>query len=211
MTGERRRFTVVAPDWGQAHLSLDAIVAYVDDELADGPHARATRHLAECPECAAQVIVQGQARVALRTAKCPSLPSSLLSSLCSIPQDAELPDPPAGLAVTSDGQLVALHRPERRAAPARRAATPPYVAASTRPGPPAPSGRPQPRRFRFGAGAAVSGLALGALAFGVSGVASGPPAVVDTHERGVSDGSVLGVSPGALDARLEMGPGGPAR
>ena len=32
MTGSRR-FSLSSPDWGQAHLSLDAIVAYVDDEL----------------------------------------------------------------------------------------------------------------------------------------------------------------------------------
>ena len=36
MTGSRR-FSLSSPDWGQAHLSLDAIVAYVDDELVPVP------------------------------------------------------------------------------------------------------------------------------------------------------------------------------
>ena len=34
-----RRF--VLPDWGQEHLSLDAVVAYVDDELTEGARHRA--------------------------------------------------------------------------------------------------------------------------------------------------------------------------
>ena len=39
MTGGRR-FSLSSPDWGQAHLTLDAIVAYVDDELSPVAHAR---------------------------------------------------------------------------------------------------------------------------------------------------------------------------
>ncbi|MBW0125124.1 zf-HC2 domain-containing protein, partial [Pseudonocardia oceani] len=102
---ERRLFTVNAPDWGQTHLTSDAVVAFVDDELAQRPHARASAHVAICPDCAAEVVAQRQARTALRGASCPSLPSSLLMSLRSIPQDTELPGPPAGLAVTDEGQL----------------------------------------------------------------------------------------------------------
>ena len=71
---------MTAPDWGQDHLSLEAVAAYVDGELAAGPHARATQHLGQCPECAAQVSSQGQARKALRAAGGPCLPSALLSS-----------------------------------------------------------------------------------------------------------------------------------
>jgi anti-sigma factor RsiW len=149
---ERRRFEVVAPDWGEAHLTLEAVVAYVDGELAAGPHERATRHLDRCPDCASEVVEQRQARTALRGADCPSLPSSLMTSLCAIPPSAELPPPPAGLSMDAHGELVAQQRPAR---PSRRS-----------------------RRMRLGAGAAVSGLALGALAFGVpaSGSLSGPAA-----------------------------------
>lgn len=154
---ERRRFEVLAPDWGEAHLTLEAVVAYVDGELADGPHERATRHLDRCADCAAEVVEQRQARTALRAADCPSLPSSLMSSLCAIPQSTELPAAPAGLSVDAHGELVALQRPAGR--PSRRS-----------------------RRMRIGAGAAVSGLAIGALAFGVpasanlTGPGAGPAA-----------------------------------
>ncbi len=190
MTGERRRFTVTAPDWGQDHLLPDAVVAFVDGELADRPFSRATRHLAECPECATQVVAQGQARSALRSAECPILPSSLLSSLRSIPQDAELPGPPAGLAMTADGRLVTVLRSE----PAPRR---PVGQHGRRP--------PVPRRFKFGAGAAVSGLALGALALGAPGMASGPPPAATGNDRGVFNGSLVG-SPGGADANLRLAP-----
>lgn len=198
MTGGRRRFTVTAPDWGQDHLSSDAIVAYVDCELADRPFSRATRHIAECPECAMQVTSQGQARSALRSAECPSLPSSLLSSLRSIPQHAELPGPPTGLAMTADGQFVTVVRSE----PAPRPGRPVEPATGG-----SPHGRrtPVPRRFKFGAGAAVSGLAIGALALGAPGIASGPPHPTTATDRGVFNGSVLG-GRGVVDARLRLTP-----
>src|SRR6185436_7144353 len=107
MTGGRR-FSLSSPDWGQAHLTLDAIVAYVDDELSTVAHARAQAHLECCGECRAEVVAQRQARTALRGAGGPNLPSSLLHSLRSIPVEAELPPMPPGLGVTADGQFVLL-------------------------------------------------------------------------------------------------------
>ena len=107
MTGARR-FSLSSPDWGQAHLTLDAIVAYVDDELSPVAHARAQAHLECCGECRAEVVAQRQARTALRGAGGPNLPSSLLHSLRSIPVEAELPPMPPGLGVTADGQFVLL-------------------------------------------------------------------------------------------------------
>ncbi len=118
MSEGRWRISVTAPDWGEDHLSPEAVVAFVDDELDAGPRARATRHAARCRECAAQVVAQTQARVALRTAAGPRLPSSLLSSLRSIPQQTDLPAAPADLAVNQDGQIVCRSRPEP--APRRR-------------------------------------------------------------------------------------------
>lgn len=180
MNGSRRRFSVTVPDWGQDHLSSDAIVAYVDNELADGPQTRATRHLTECRECSAQVFAQGQARAALRSAACPSLPSSLLSSLRSIPQDTELPGPPPGLAMTADGQLVSVLRTDRGAG--LPIDTPPAGMPSAALVPTAARRAPAQRRIRFGAGAAVSGLALGALAFAAPAVENGPmPAAAVDH------------------------------
>ncbi len=169
MTGGRRRFELVPPDWGQDHLTSDAIVAFVDDELQSGARARAADHLAACPECAAEVVAQRQARAALRSAGGPELPSSLLHTLRAIPQAAELPGAPAGLAMTADGVLV--------------------TAGGGRCG----SGPGGSRRAWIGAGAAVSGLALGAIAFAVASVESTPTQPV---ERGVLGGSLLAATPG---------------
>jgi anti-sigma factor RsiW len=199
-----RRFSVQVPDWGQDHLSAEAVAAYVDGELGDRPYDRATRHLAECAECAAQVVAQGQARAALRSARCPSLPSSLITSLRSIPQAADLPPAPNGLAVTRDGQFVATLAPSRedgrprpsRSDMARSDMVRSDMARSDMEG--APAGLAEPptpnkgRLGRFGAGAAMSGLALGALAIGAAIIAGdapsspaaspvGGPVVVDAH------------------------------
>jgi len=185
-----RRFGRGAPNWGIDHLSQDAVVAFADDELSAGAHQRAAGHLADCGECAAEVIEQRQVRSALRGADEPRVPASLLSVLRSIPQDADLPGPPPGLAVTADGQLVSVLRPDRMrtdtpspvvyGAPAGLAGTTAHVPAQSR-----------GRRLRVGA-TAVSGLALGALAFGAlpsAGVAPAAPAQLD---RGVLGGSLLG-------------------
>ncbi|MDD7965105.1 zf-HC2 domain-containing protein [Actinomycetospora lemnae] len=98
--GWPRRFT----DAG--HLALDAVVAFVDDELPPGPARRAAAHVDHCLSCAAEVAAQRQARRRVRAAGGPAVPSSLLSALCSIPDAAPLPEPPAGLAVGPDGELV---------------------------------------------------------------------------------------------------------
>ena len=153
---DRRRFQVVPPNWGEAHLTLEAVVAYVDDELASGPHERATRHLQRCADCAAEVAEQRRARSALRGADAPTLPPSLMSALRSIPQDTELPPPPAGLSLTPEGELVAVLRPAPLAEPPRRSS--------------------RSRRVKLGTGAAVSGIALGALAFGMPAATTSAPA-----------------------------------
>ena len=48
------------------HLSTEAIAAFVDGELRMNAHLRAAHHLSLCPECAAEVEAQRQARAALR-------------------------------------------------------------------------------------------------------------------------------------------------
>lgn len=207
MNGSRRRFSVTVPDWGQDHLSSDAVVAYVDNELAEGPNSRATRHLAECRECAAQVVAQGQARAALRSAACPSLPSSLLSSLRSIPQDADLPGPPPGLAMTADGQLVSVLRPERPSDRLPESVPPAGLPSSSVL--PTHGARPAvQRRIRLGAGAAVSGLALGALAFAAPGLGSEGPSAAAAVDRSVfgSPASAGNQQVSATDARLRVSP-----
>lgn len=145
MTASRRRFEVVPPDWGQTHLSPDAVVAFVDDELGTGARRRAAAHLEACADCAGEVAAQHQARAALRSAHMPALSSSLLQSLRTIPQHTELPGVPAGLAVAPDGALVQ------------------------------PLRDPANSRARFGAGLAASGLAVGALALTLSLLPAGEP------------------------------------
>lgn len=167
MTGGRRRFPMGAPAWGENHLGLDAIVAFVDDELTPAARGRAEEHLAGCAECAAEVVAQRQARTELRDAEAPSMPSSLLSSLRAIPNDADLPGPPPGLALSAEGQFVSLLRPEPPLSPRRS---------------------PLSRRARLGAGAAVSGIALGALALGAP---AAPDVALPGTPGGTFDGAVL--------------------
>ena len=186
MSAGGRRFSVQVPDWGQDHLSAEAVVAYVDGELGERPYDRATRHLAACPECAAQVVAQGQARSALRSARCPSLPSSLMSTLRSIPQVAELPGPPNGLAMSPDGQMVAMLRPEPTRSP--RSSEAPTVRLE------APSAQARTLRTRLGAGAAISGLALGAFALGAAIIAGDTPASAGQG------------GPSIVDAQLQLPP-----
>ncbi|MFD6389009.1 zf-HC2 domain-containing protein [Nocardia sp. NPDC060259] len=79
------------------HLASEAIAAYVDGELRMNAYLRAAQHLSVCPECAAEVDAQQQARIALRRAAEVAVPRSLHDSLTRIPL-AELlgttPEPP---------------------------------------------------------------------------------------------------------------------
>lgn len=188
--GHRFSVRVSAPDWGQGHLAVEAVVAYADHELAPAAHDRATRHLGGCRECAAQVTAQMQARSALRSAGGPTLPLSLMASLRSIPQVAELPAIPAGLAMTADGQFVTMIRP----VPVH---TPPAGLAA-RPRPAADTDRrvAAQRRARVGVGVAATGLALFAL--GAAVVPSDSP-VPGPH----ADPGVFGGAP-VVDARLRL-------
>jgi|GEM_PF-4997903 len=67
------------------HLASEAIAAYVDGELRMNPYLRAAEHLARCPECAAEVEAQQQARIALRQSGQISAPNGLHDTLSRIP------------------------------------------------------------------------------------------------------------------------------
>jgi hypothetical protein len=67
------------------HLSTEAVAAFVDNELRLTPHLRAANHLSLCPQCAAEVEAQRQARSALRESRPIAIPSSLLGQLSQIP------------------------------------------------------------------------------------------------------------------------------
>ena len=99
----------------------------------------------------------------LRSARCPSLPSSLMSALRSIPHHTELPGAPNGLAMSPEGELVSPLDPVDHTPPAGLAEAP-----------------VKPRRARLGAGAAISGLALGVDSSAHVGALAGiaPPVAV---------------------------------
>jgi hypothetical protein len=154
--------------WGlsEQHLMPDAVVAFVDGELTPTAWDRATAHVAKCPYCAAEVAAQRQARAAVKEADTPAAPDWLLASLRAIPDTVEVPTTPDGLAVTEDGTLVAVQRPDRITALGGNAP----LGSSPKLG----EGR-NVLSWRFGkrtaqgAGVVVSGLVLGALALANSG------------------------------------------
>lgn len=184
--GHRFAGWVSAPDWGQGHLAVEAVAAYADDELAAAPHDRATRHLTVCRECAAQVSAQIQARTALRSAGGPTLPISLMASLRSIPQVAELPPPPHGLAMTADGQLVSMLR--------SLPPDPPPAGLATRPD--HDRRAMAQRRARMATGVAATGLAL--LALGATTLPSDSPVPATSADPGVFGGAPV------VDAHLRL-------
>lgn len=75
-----------APQFGSTeHLASEVVAAYVDGELRMTAYMRASQHIALCPECAAAIDAQQQARRALRQATQVSMPSGLLGALSQIP------------------------------------------------------------------------------------------------------------------------------
>ncbi|MEQ0563760.1 zf-HC2 domain-containing protein [Amycolatopsis sp. NEAU-NG30] len=167
--------------WGlpESHLLPDVVVAFVDGELSHGARDRAASHITRCPACAAEVRAQRQAMEAVRRASAPSMSAGFLASLQSIPQHTELPSSPDNLAITADGQLVAVQRPDRVAG-LRDAGVLGGVAPLGRSAPLGQSpnvlgGGRFKRRAAQGAGVVVSGLVLSALALvGTSADGDGP-------------------------------------
>jgi hypothetical protein len=75
------------------HLSTEAIAAFADGELRMNAHLRAAHHLSLCPQCAAEVDAQRQARAALRDSRPIAVPNSLLGLLSQIPHDTPQAQP----------------------------------------------------------------------------------------------------------------------
>ena len=180
----------------EQHLLPDAVVAFVDGELSASAHNRAAAHLQRCPFCAAEAYSQQQARSAVRAADAPCAPASLLARLGAIPQEVELPSAPDGLAVTEDGQLVTVQRPDRVAfgsGPVLGSGRPFGTGGGSRFG----TGFFGGRRARHGAGVVVSGLMLGALAL----VAPGSEDNAPPPAQGNSPQPSPVVAPSSTDAR----------
>ncbi|KFU79575.1 Putative zinc-finger [Amycolatopsis lurida] len=194
--------------WGlpESHLLPDAIVAFVDGELSLGAQDRASAHIARCQSCAAEVTAQRQAVAAVKQAGAPSMSAGFLASLCSIPQNTELPGTPDNLAMTADGQLVAIQRPDRVAGLRDTG-----VLGGTAPlGSTAPLGQSPNvlgggrfglarRKYAQGAGVVVSGLVLSALAL----VATSGDGTEDQPNTGFTPPQ--GVNAGLLPAQLGGG------
>ncbi len=184
----------------EQHLLPDAVVAFVDGELSASAHSRASAHLARCPFCAAEAYSQQQARSAVRAADAPCAPASLLARLGAIPQEVELPSAPDGLAVTEDGQLVAVQRPDRVAfgnGPVLGSGRPFGTGGGSRFG----TGLFGGKRARHGAGVVVSGLMLGALAL----VAPGSEDNAPVPAQGNSPQPSPVVAPASTDDREPVG------
>lgn len=193
--------------WGpfaESHLMPDAVVAFVDGELSPGARDRAASHIARCPICTGEVAAQRQARAAVQRAQTPAISAGFLASLRAIPQREDLPTAPDNLAVTEDGQLVAIQRPDRVTGMSARLGTTPPLGTST----PLGSGSAVfgaqrsssvRRRAAQGAGVVVSGLVLSALAIVVTTGVGGGQAPQQTG----------GTTPGVLRAQLGGAPQSP--
>ena len=121
------------------HLNLDAIVAYADGEMGLVAYQRAAAHVERCPQCNAEVTEQIAARSWLRSANAPTIPLGLLDTLKSIPAAVPPTTPAPGLAVD------------------------PGTGRAYRTSDSLRSGHGRGRLFRFGAGALVAGIAVGAV------------------------------------------------
>ncbi|WP_240194058.1 zf-HC2 domain-containing protein [Gordonia sp. PDNC005] len=64
---------------------MEAVVAYVDNELTPAAAGRADAHLSVCPRCSDEVANQARARSMLRAGNDVTAPASLLGQLCQIP------------------------------------------------------------------------------------------------------------------------------
>lgn len=170
--------------WGlsEQHLLPDAVVAFVDGELSATAYDRASSHLAKCASCASEITAQRQAASAVQSANAFSAPAGLLANLMAIPDRVEMPSVPDGLAMTQDGQLVAVQRPDR--VPQLGGTAPLGSSAKLGEGD-AVLGRRPGRRTAQGAGVVVSGLVLGALALVNTSSAGGnePPRTPANGER----------------------------
>ncbi|HEY0451916.1 zf-HC2 domain-containing protein [Actinophytocola sp.] len=158
--------------WGlsEQHLLPDAVVAFVDGELPPRAHDRAASHMVRCAYCAAEIVAQRQAASAVQSADMPAVPAALLATLRAIPQQVEIPATPDGLAITADGQLVVVQKPDQMPASSVPFGSSAPLGSSAKLGEGrSVLGRRPSRRAAQGAGVVVSGLVLGALALVTTG------------------------------------------
>jgi len=180
---------------GEPHLAAEAVAAYVDGELSLAADQRATRHLARCTLCTAEVAAQRQARAAVRGATAPAMPSSLLAALHAIPHSAELPPAPDGLAVNAHGEFTVAQRSLARATPLGMGAPLGSGVRLGSTGLGSSGGGRAARRAVQGAGVVVSGLVLGALALALPA----EPATTGPRPGADSGGAPQPVAPASFE------------
>lgn len=179
----------------EAHLLPDVVVAFVDGELSLGARDRAASHIAGCTCCAAEVAAQRQARAAVKRAEAPSMSAGFLASLRAIPEHTDLPTSPDNLALTEDGQLVAIQRPDRvaglRHMPTTLGSSAPLGSGTPLGGGSAVLNSQRSsvrRRAAQGAGVVVSGIVLSALALVATSSGGGGTAQVTPQPAGANPG-----------------------
>ena len=191
----------------EQHLMPDAVVAFVDGELTPAAHDRAATHAARCPFCSAEIAAQRQARAAVRSADTPGAPAGLLAALRAIPQEVDPPTAPDGLAVTHDGQLVALQRPTRSTPRLSTSPTPPAVAASARDhGATTATSGPGATTAARGLGAAAAALgAATTTGHHTNAPAAAHPPIAPSRPEAFAAGEPLGSSPRLGESRSVLG------
>ena len=99
MSAGGRLFSVQVPDWGQDHLTVEAVVAYVDGELAERPYDRATRHLCHVSgvRCAGRRAGPGPVGAAVGALSEPAVLADV--GAAGDPAGHRAPRPAAGLAI----------------------------------------------------------------------------------------------------------------
>lgn len=90
------------------HLSDEAVAAFADGVLTGHARGRATKHTAECVECATAVQVQREAAWALRAAPAPALPIGLMDRLRGLPETTPIATLPTVIAPDGSTMLSTL-------------------------------------------------------------------------------------------------------
>lgn len=97
------------------HLSAEAVAAFVDHELSPSAERRAADHVALCPECLADIVVQQRAAERLRRSDGANevhAPSSLVRRLAGL-REEDLPEPDGGRGAGAAAATGPLSAPRR--------------------------------------------------------------------------------------------------
>jgi Putative zinc-finger len=165
-----------------AHLSADAVVAFVDRELSGTPEQRAAQHVDGCPECWSAVEMQRLAKSMLCGSAGPGLSDSLMQRLRAIPSCS------TGLPGGSDPESIG---------PESIGSGFPAAALGSGPSIGHPGQHFGSARLRRGLLGAAAGISIGVLAVTGTSAASNPGAGNLDRVPGIGSGVNAGVSSGS--------------